>query len=153
MLDVGDDAPEFELSNQDGETVRLSDFEGCHLVLYFYPRANTEQCTIEAEQFETLGEEFESCDAAIIGVSDDPVEDLKAFADDYDLSFDLLADERGEVATRYESYGEKQLFGNTFDGVFRNTYVIGPDGTIVATFADVSADGHAADVLSEIETR
>ncbi|GAB3674414.1 thioredoxin-dependent thiol peroxidase [Halopiger thermotolerans] len=151
MLDVGDEAPEFELPNQRGETVRRSDFEGRRLVLYFYPRANTEGCTTEACGFDDALAQLDELDAAVVGISDDPVDDLETFADDYDLSFDLLSDELGEVATLYDSYGEKQMFGNTFDGVFRNTYVVGPDGRIEAVFEDVSPDGHAEEVLETLE--
>ncbi|WP_255167491.1 thioredoxin-dependent thiol peroxidase [Natrononativus amylolyticus] len=152
MLTVGEEAPEFELQNQHGETVRRSDFEGQRLVVYFYPRANTEGCTIEACAFEDHRPDFEAENAAIVGISDDPVEDLAAFAEEYDLEFDLLADENGEVSTLYESYGEKQMFGNTFDGVFRNTYVVGPDGAVEAVYEGVSPEGHAEKVLEELAT-
>ncbi|MFP8953586.1 thioredoxin-dependent thiol peroxidase [Natrialbaceae archaeon A-arb3/5] len=152
MLDVGDEAPEFELSNQHGETVRRSDFEGQRLVVYFYPRANTDGCTTEACGFDDALSQFDDHDAAVVGISDDPVADLDSFAAEYDLGFDLLSDERGEVATLYDSYGEKQMFGNTFDGVFRNTYVVGPDGRIEAVYENVSPDGHAADVLAELDS-
>ena len=151
MLTVGDEAPEFELQNQHGETVRRSDFEGQRLVVYFYPRANTEGCTIEACAFEDHRPDFDARDAAVVGISDDPVEDLESFADEHGLEFDLLSDEEGEVSTLYESYGEKQMFGNTFDGVFRNTYVVGPDGTIEAVYEGVSPEGHAAEVLEGLE--
>ncbi|ELY64445.1 thioredoxin-dependent thiol peroxidase [Natrinema versiforme] len=151
MLDVGDEAPEFELPNQHGETVSRSDFEGRRLVVYFYPRANTEGCTTEACGFNDALPQFEDRDVSVVGISDDPVDDLADFADDYDLEFDLLSDEFGEVATLYESYGEKQMFGNTFDGVFRNTYVIGPDGRIEATYEGVSPEGHADDLLEDLE--
>ncbi|QCS42410.1 thioredoxin-dependent thiol peroxidase [Natrinema versiforme] len=151
MLDVGDEAPEFELLNQHGETVSRSDFEGKRLVVYFYPRANTEGCTTEACGFNDALSQFEDRDVSVVGISDDPVDDIADFADDYDLAFDLLSDEFGEVATLYESYGEKQLFGNTFDGVFRNTYVVGPDGRIEAVYEGVSPDGHADGVLADLE--
>ncbi|MCU4740235.1 thioredoxin-dependent thiol peroxidase [Natronoglomus mannanivorans] len=151
MLDVGDDAPEFELSNQDGDTVRLSDFEGQRVVVYFYPRANTEGCTTEACEFRDESPTFDEQDVAILGISDDPVDDLEAFADEYDLPFDLLSDEGGEVSTLYDSYGEKQMFGNTFDGVFRNTYVVGPDGRIEAVYEGVSPEGHAEEILADLQ--
>ena len=150
MLDVGDEAPEFELRNQRGDTVRLSDYEGQWVVVYFYPRANTEGCTIEACEFRDRKPAFEELDVPVLGISDDPVEDLEAFADDYDLNFHLLSDENGEVATLYESYGEKQMFGNTFDGVFRNTYVVGPDRTVEAVFEGVDPEGHAEEVLEVV---
>ncbi|MFC4541528.1 thioredoxin-dependent thiol peroxidase [Halosolutus amylolyticus] len=151
MLDVGDDAPEFELPNQHGETVRRSDFEGQRLVVYFYPRANTEGCTTEARSFDDAKPAFDDRDVAIVGISDDPVDDLADFAGEYDLEFDLLSDEFGEVATLYESYGEKHMFGNTFDGVFRNTYLVGPDGTIEAVYEGVTPEGHAKEVLADLD--
>ncbi|MFA9426611.1 peroxiredoxin [Natronorubrum sp. A-ect3] len=150
MLDVGDEAPEFELPNQHGEAVRRSAFEGQRLVLYFYPRANTDGCTTEACAFNDALSQFADRDAHIVGISDDPVEDLEPFAAEYDLEFNLLSDELGEVATLYESYGEKQLFGNTFDGVFRNTYVVGPDGLIEAVYEGVTPEGHAEAVLEDL---
>ncbi|WP_226479450.1 thioredoxin-dependent thiol peroxidase [Natrinema amylolyticum] len=151
MLDVGDEAPEFELQNQYGETVKRSDFEGQRLVVYFYPRANTEGCTTEACGFNDALSQLADRDAAVVGISDDPVDDIADFAADYDLEFDLLSDEFGEVATLYDSYGEKHMFGNTFDGVFRNTYVVGPDGRIEAVYEGVSPDGHADEVLADLE--
>ncbi|WP_254764590.1 thioredoxin-dependent thiol peroxidase [Natrinema marinum] len=151
MLDVGDEAPEFELPNQHGETVRRSDFDGQRLVVYFYPRANTDGCTAEACGFNDALPQLADRDAAVVGISDDSVDDLADFAADYDLAFDLLSDEFGEVATLYESYGEKQMFGNTFDGVFRNTYVVGPDGRIEGVYEGVSPDGHADEVLADLE--
>ena len=151
MLDVGAEAPEFELENQHGEPVRLSDFEGRRVVLYFYPRANTAGCTTEACGFRDELSAFEAAETAIVGISDDPVSDLDDFAEEYDLEFDLLSDENGEVSTLYESYGEKQMFGNTFDGVFRNTYVIDADGNVEAVYEDVSPDDHAEEVLEELD--
>ena len=127
MLSVGEEAPDFELENQDGETVSLSAFEGEFVVVYFYPRANTPGCTTEACEFRDAYDEFESRGVTVLGVSDDPISDLKEFEDDHDLPFRLLSDEDGSVASAYDSYGEKNMFGNTFDGVFRNTYVVAPE--------------------------
>ncbi|MFP9059976.1 thioredoxin-dependent thiol peroxidase [Natrialbaceae archaeon A-chndr2] len=151
MLEIGDEAPDFALQNQHGETVCLEDFSGRHLIVYFYPRANTEGCTVEACAFRDARPSFESENAAVVGISDDPVDDLASFAEEYDLEFDLLSDEDGEVSAAYDSYGEKNMFGNTFDGVFRNTYVVGPDGTISAVFEAVSPEGHAEEVLETLE--
>jgi thioredoxin-dependent peroxiredoxin len=150
MPTTGDEAPEFALQNQYGETVRRSDFEGQRLVVYFYPRAGTDGCTTEAREFEAARETFEGRGVEIIGISDDPVSDLESFAAEEDLGFDLLSDPDGEVATLYESYGEKQMFGNTFDGVFRNTYVVGPDGHIEAVYEDVDPANHAEAVLDSL---
>ncbi|MFC6824679.1 thioredoxin-dependent thiol peroxidase [Halopelagius fulvigenes] len=151
MLSVGDEAPDFELQDQDGETVSLSDYRGDYVVVYFYPRANTPGCTTEACGFRDAWDEFETRDVAVLGVSDDPVSDLKEFEDDHDLPFSLLSDEDGDVASAYDSYGEKNMFGNTFDGVFRNTYVVGPEGDVVLAYEGVSPEGHAEEILSDIE--
>ncbi|WP_135534294.1 thioredoxin-dependent thiol peroxidase [Halostella pelagica] len=151
MLCDGQTAPEFELPNQNGDPVSLSDFRGQRVVLYFYPRANTDGCTTEACGFRDNWAAFEDRDVAVIGISDDSVEDLKEFEQDHDLPVTLLSDERGEVATLYDSYGEKQMFGNTFDGVFRNTYVIDETGEIERSYEGVDPDGHADEILDNLE--
>jgi peroxiredoxin Q/BCP len=151
MLPVGEKAPAFELPNQDGDPVSLAAFAGERVVVYFYPRANTEGCTKEACGFRDSWDAFTGRGIRVLGISDDPVEDLKPFHTDYDLPFDLLSDEDGEVATRYASYGEKNMFGNTFDGVFRNTYVIDADGVISQTYEGVSPEGHADEILADID--
>jgi len=150
MLSVGETAPDFELPDQDGEPVALSDYEGQRVVLYFYPRADTPGCTTEACGFRDEWDAFEDRDVAVLGVSDDPVDDLDDFAAEYDLPFRLLSDEDGAVASQYDSYGEKNMFGNTFDGVFRNTYVIGPDGAVEAVYEGVDPEGHAEEILRDI---
>lgn len=150
MLDVGADAPEFTLHDQHDEPVSLSDFVGDTVVLYFYPRADTPGCTTEACSFRDAWSTYEENGLAVIGVSDDPVEDIAAFAEKYDLPFTLLADPDGEVATRYDSYGEKNMYGRTFDGVFRNTYVIGADGRISAAYENVDPEGHAEEILAHV---
>lgn len=148
MLDIGDAAPAFELQDQHGETVSLAEFEG-QVVVYFYPRADTPGCTTEACSFRDRWEEFESRGIDVIGISDDPVEDLTDFATEYDLPITLLSDEDGAVASAYDSYGEKSMFGNTFDGVFRNTYVV-EDSKIVAVYEGVDPEGHADEILADL---
>jgi peroxiredoxin Q/BCP len=150
MLSVGDRAPDFELPDQDGSSVRLSDFRGRPVVVYFYPRADTPGCTTEACGYRDAFDGFEAADAIVLGVSDDPVEDIAAFAEKYELPFRLLSDPDGEVAAMYDSYGEKQMFGRTFDGVYRNTYVIDPEGRVAAAYESVSPDGHAEAVLEDL---
>ncbi|MCO8245263.1 thioredoxin-dependent thiol peroxidase [Haladaptatus sp. AB643] len=149
MLESGQTAPSFELPNQDGDQVSLADFDTT-VVVYFYPRADTPGCTTEACGFRDSWEEFEARDVPVLGISDDPVSDLAKFREKYDLPFDLLSDESGDVASAYDSYGEKRMFGNTFDGVFRNTFVVGSDGTVEAVFEDVSPDGHADEILAAL---
>lgn len=151
MLEPGDDAPDFELPNQDGEPVSLSEFAGDHVVVYFYPRADTPGCTTEACSFRDNWDAYADAGVNVVGVSDDPVEDLQAFHEKYDLPFDLLSDEDGEVSRAYGSYGEKNVFGNQVMGVFRNTFVVGPDGDVVAVYEGVDPEEHAEKVLADVE--
>lgn len=150
MLDVGDEAPDFTLPNHDGEPVSLSDYAGRPVVVYFYPRADTEGCTTEACGFRDGWADYRAAGAAVFGISDDPVDDLADFREKYDLPFELLSDEDGTVASAYDSYGEKSMYGNTFDGVFRNTYLVGPDGRIAAVYPSVDPEGHADAVLADL---
>ncbi|MFC6872648.1 thioredoxin-dependent thiol peroxidase [Halobellus marinus] len=151
MLAPGMPAPDFELPDQDGETVSLSSYRGEYVVVYFYPRADTPGCTTEACGFRDAYDEYAARDVRVLGVSDDPVDDLAPFAAEYDLPFRLLSDEDGAVSTAYDSYGEKNMFGNTFDGVFRNTYVVGPEGDIVLAYEGVSPEGHAERILADLD--
>jgi peroxiredoxin Q/BCP len=150
MLDTGTTAPDFELPNQHGERVALADFDGW-VVVYFYPRADTPGCTTEACGFRDALDEFSERGVSIVGISDDPVAELAAFAEKHDLPFDLLSDESGSVAAAYDSYGEKRMFGKTFDGVFRNTYVVDPDGEIVRAYENVSPENHAEGILLDLD--
>jgi peroxiredoxin Q/BCP len=150
VLPTGTEAPSFELENQHGDRVALDDFDGW-VVVYFYPRADTPGCTTEACGFRDARDEFAARNVSVVGISDDPVSDLAAFAEKHDLSFDLLSDESGEVAAEYDSYGEKRMFGRTFDGVFRNTYVVDPDGVVVRAYEDVSPENHAEGILRDLD--
>ncbi|MFB6124952.1 MAG: thioredoxin-dependent thiol peroxidase [Halanaeroarchaeum sp.] len=150
MLEPGDPAPTFELPNQDDVPVSLADFADQYVVVYFYPRADTPGCTTEACSFRDAWDEYEDAGVAVVGISDDPVDDIAKFREKYDLPFDLLSDEEGNVASQYDSYGEKNMFGNTFDGVFRNTFVVGPDGDLAAVFEGVDPEEHADEVLAAI---
>jgi peroxiredoxin Q/BCP len=151
MLDTGAEAPGFELPNQDGDTVSLEDFEGQRVVLYFYPRADTRGCTIEAEGFRDDYDAFEAADVAVLGVSNDPVDALEAFREKYDLTFDLLSDEDGSVAEAYDSFGTVEMEGQEHEIAFRNTYVIGPDGRIERVYEGVDPNDHAEVVLADLE--
>ena len=151
MLEVGEEAPTFELRDQRGDPASLEDYRGRPVVVYFYPRADTPGCTTEACGFRDAWSEFGERGVSVLGVSDDPVSDLAAFAEKHDLPFRLLSDPDGEVATAYDSYGEKNMFGRTFDGVFRNTYLVGPDGLIAARYPDVDPEGHAEEILADVD--
>ena len=148
MLEPGTPAPDFELQNQDGDPVSLPGTGTA--VVYFYPRADTPGCTTEACSFRDRWEEYEDRDVRVFGISDDPVRDLWAFQQKYDLPVTLLSDEDGTVATAYDSYGEKNMFGNTFDGVFRNTYVV-RDGEVVLAYEGVDPEDHADEILAALD--
>ena len=150
MLDTGTQAPTFELETQDGDSVSLSSFDGQRVVLYFYPRADTPGCTREAKSFRDHLEQFAEYDVAVVGVSDDPVEDLASFDEKYDLGFTLLSDPDGSVATAYDSYGERTIGDREMEITHRNTYLIGPDGEIERSYEGVSPDEHPEDVLADL---
>ncbi len=150
MLDPGDDAPTFTLTNQHGEEVSFEGANSAYAVVYFYPRADTPGCTAEACSFRDEWDAFLDRDITVFGISDDPVSDLAEFAESHDLPFDLLSDPDGAVASAYDSYGEKRMFGNTFDGVFRNTYVVDADGRVVLAYEGVDPSGHGARIVEDI---
>ena len=150
MLEPGDSAPPFSLPNHEKTRVSLAALDATHVVVYFYPRADTPGCTAEACGFRDEWERFRETDVDVVGISDDPVDDLAAFASAHDLPFHLLSDPDGEVAAAYDAYGEKQLFGRTTTGVFRHTYVIDSTGTVVLAYEGVSPADHATDVLGDI---
>ncbi|UPM44987.1 thioredoxin-dependent thiol peroxidase [Halocatena salina] len=150
MLDAGQKAPAFTLPNHEGETVRLSDYDGQHVVLYFYPQADTPGCTREACSFRDAWHRFEEQEVTVIGVSDDSLEDIKAFKEKYDLPFELLSDEDGEVATAYESYGTTSVESETRDIIRRNTYVIDETGVIKRVYEDVSPNSHAQKIIDDL---
>ena len=149
MLEPGDDAPAFALDNHAGESVALPT-EGT-AVVYFYPRADTPGCTTEACSFRDAWSEYESRGIDVFGISDDPVEDLAAFRDEYSLTVELLSDPDGAVASAYDSYGEKNVFGDTVEGTFRNTYVV-RDGTVVLAYEGVDPEDHADELLADIDS-
>ena len=150
MLEPGDPAPPITLSDQHGDTVTVDPADARYTVVYFYPRADTPGCTAEACGFRDEWDAFREADVAVVGISDDPVEELEPFAEKHDLPFTLLSDPDGEVASAYDSYGEKQMFGNAFDGVFRNTYVIDDEGTVALAYEGVSPEDHAVEIADDI---
>lgn len=152
MLEKGESAPDFELPNQDGDTVRLSDYEGRTVVLYFYPMAGTEDCTREAEAFQETYDEFADRDVAVLGVSTDDVEDVRSFHESNGFPFDLLSDADGSVARAYGTYGEPEVDGEVYEIAYRHTYVVDGDGTVAAVYEDVDPATHAADVLADLES-
>ena len=147
-LSVGDKAPNFRLPRNDGDTVSLADFKGRKLVLYFYPRADTPGCTREAIDFSKLKAAFAKAGADVIGVSADPVKAQEAFKKKHKLNLDLLSDEKHAILEAYGVWGKKSMYGKTFMGINRITYLVGPDGRIAQAWPKVKVDGHAAEVLA-----
>ena len=145
---AGAAAPAFSLPRDNGGTVSLADFAGRKLVLYFYPRADTPGCTREAIAFSQLASAFAAADTAILGVSADPVAAQSAFKTKYRLSIPLASDEKHKMLTAYGVWGEKSMYGRTFMGVARTTFLIGPDGKIAHVWVKVKVDGHAEEVLA-----
>jgi thioredoxin-dependent peroxiredoxin len=148
--DVGDKAPEFELQDQDGERVGLSDFAGRTVVLYFYPKADTPGCTTQACGVRDRRAEYEEAGAVVLGVSPDEPGALRRFADKYGLPFTLLADPAHEVAEAYGVWAEKSMYGKTYWGVSRSTFVIDGDGVVARVFPKVSPKTHDDVVLGAL---
>jgi peroxiredoxin Q/BCP len=148
MLEPNTEAPTFTLPNQDGEPVSLP--ETGTVVVYFYPRADTPGCTTEACGFRDHWAAFEARNISVFGISDDPVVELAEFAAEYELPLTLLSDEEGRIAAAYDSYGQKKMFGNTFDGVFRNTYVV-ENGLITHVYEGVNPEDHASEILVALD--
>ena len=130
MLNEGDKAPDFTLQNQDGEEVSLSDYSGKHVVVYFYPRADTPGCTKQACGIRDRASEYEAANAVVLGLSPDKPEALRKFADKYGLAFTLLGDPDHKTAEDYGVWVEKKNYGKTYMGIQRSTFLVGPDGKI-----------------------
>lgn len=148
VLDAGTKAPDFTLTGHDGRKVSLADFRGRKLVLYFYPKADTPGCTREAIAFSALKPKFTKADTAVLGVSADPVKAQDAFKRKHGLAIALAADETHKMLGAYGVWGEKSMYGRTYMGITRATFLIGPDGRIARAWPKVKVDGHAEDVLA-----
>jgi peroxiredoxin Q/BCP len=150
MLKEGDPAPPFELPSDGGGSLSLKAFRGHHVVLYFYPKDDTEGCTLEAREFSALNAAFERAGAVVIGVSPDTPKSHDKFKSKHDLDLRLASDTDTAVAVTYGVWVEKSMYGRTFMGVERATFLIAPDGKIARIWRKVKAKGHADEVLSEL---
>jgi thioredoxin-dependent peroxiredoxin len=149
-LKTGSKAPDFTALADTGEKLKLSSLKGRKVVLYFYPKADTPGCTKEACGFRDEMPRFTGADAVILGVSPDAVKAVAKFKQKYSLPFTLLADEDHAVAERYGVWVEKSMYGKTYMGVARATFVINAEGRIAAIFPKVKVEGHAAEVLAAL---
>ena len=147
MLKEGTKAPDFALADKDGNIVKLEDFAGKKLVLYFYPKDNTPGCTRQACAFASLYDGFKDRDVAVVGVSKDSAASHQKFAEKYDLPFVLLSDPELEAIKAYDVWQEKKMYGKVSFGVVRTTYIIDEKGMIEKTMPKVKPDTNAIDIL------
>ena len=150
MVGVGQSAPDFELPDQNGEPVRLSDQRGQRIVLYFYPKADTPGCTTQACGIRDHAADYDAADAVVLGISPDTVKDVKTFADKFDLRFHLLADADHAVADAYGVWVEKTNYGRTYWGNERTTFVIDADGQVAEVLRNVKPAQHDDLVLGAL---
>lgn len=150
MLKAGDKAPPFSLPSDTGESIALQDLKGKPVVLYFYPKDDTSGCTVEACEFRDSWREVKKSGAVVLGVSPDSADSHQKFRTKYSLPFPLLADEGHKVAEVYGAWGEKSMYGRTYQGILRTTFLIGKDGRIARVFEKVKPKGHAAEVLAAL---
>jgi thioredoxin-dependent peroxiredoxin len=150
MIEPGQTAPDFELPDQDGNPVRLSDLRGGLVVLYFYPKADTPGCTTQACGIRDHRADYDAVGATVLGVSPDPVKAVKKFHDKQSLSFTLLADSDHAVTELYGVWVEKSMYGRTYMGAERSTFIVGPDGAVRDVLRKVRPAEHDGLVLAAL---
>jgi thioredoxin-dependent peroxiredoxin len=150
MIQSGQEAPDFELPDQDGNPVRLSDLRGGKVVLYFYPKADTPGCTTQACGVRDHLPDYADAGATVLGVSPDPVKKVKKFHDGQSLNFTLLADSDHSVCEAYGVWAEKSMYGKTYMGALRSTFVIDEEGVVTRVLEKVSPRTHDDDVLAAL---
>lgn len=149
---VGNLAPAFTLIDQDGNKVSLKDYKNKkNVVLYFYPKAMTPGCTVQACSIRDSKKEFSKLKTVVLGVSPDPVDKLQRFIEKKELNFTLLSDEDHKIADKYGSWGPKQFMGKKYDGILRQTFIIGKDGKLKHIFDKVKTKTHHDDVINFIK--
>jgi peroxiredoxin Q/BCP len=151
-IQVNDKAPEFTLQDENGKEVSLKGLRGKVVVLYFYPRADTPGCTIEACEFRDTYKQMQKTGAVLLGISPDTPRAQKKFQEKFSLPFTLLADADKKIAVAFDVLKEKNMYGKKVMGIVRTTFIIGPDGKIQHIFPKVKAEGHAEEVLAYLKT-
>jgi peroxiredoxin Q/BCP len=147
ILHEGDKAPDFSLARDGDSTIRLADYKGRKLVIFFYPRADTPGCTLEAVDFTRLSSQFEAADTSVVGISADTVHLQTKFRDKHQLAIPLGADVDLAAIKAYGVWGEKSMYGKIFLGIVRTTVLIGKDGRVAKIWRNVRVPGHAEQVL------
>ena len=148
---IGEVVQDFALPASNGETVKLSDYRGKHVVLYFYPKDMTPCCTTQACDFRDYSKEFENLDAVILGISPDPISKHEKFIEKHGLPFLLLSDENHEVAEQFGVWKLKKNFGKEYMGIERSTFIIDRDGVLVKEWRKVKVNGHVEETLNYIK--
>jgi peroxiredoxin Q/BCP len=150
VVNVGDSAPDFTLPDQNGDPVSLSALRGRPVVLYFYPKADTPGCTVQACGVRDHRADYDQAGAVVLGVSADPIKRIANFAGKYTLGFPLLSDEDHAVAEAYGVWVEKSMYGRTYMGIERTTFVISPEGVVTEVFRKVKPGEHDELVLASL---
>jgi len=151
MINEGDKAPDASLEDMDGALLTLERFRSKPLVVYFYPKADTPGCTSEAQAFTALAADFSKLGVPVIGVSKDKPAKLKKFADKYGLKVQLASDEKGGFCEAFGTWVEKSMYGRSYMGIERSTFLIGADGAVLKVWPKVKVKGHAEDVLTAVK--
>jgi thioredoxin-dependent peroxiredoxin len=151
MIDVGDTLPDMDLMAPDGSVVRLSDYHGKKLVLFFYPKASTPGCTTESKDFSALLPEFEKAGAAVLGMSADSAKRQQNFINKQELTVDIASDESTEFLEKIGVWAEKKMYGKTYMGIIRSTFLLDGDGQVIQAWQKVKVKGHAEEVLAAVQ--
>ena len=152
MLEINQPAPQFTAINQDGDSVSLEQYrDRQNVVLYFYPKDDTPGCTVEANEFTALIDDFSAADSVVLGVSKDSCARHQKFITKYGLKVDLLVDTEGELCALYGTWGEQKFMGRTYMGIGRSTFVIDKQGKLVEVNYKVRAKGHAQAILELVQ--
>ena len=146
VLKEGDIAPNFSLNDKDGNLIKLDDYKNQWVVVYFYPKADTPGCTVEAIDFTSFLNDFEKKNAIILGISNDPEAKLCKFYDKHDLKITLLSDPENKVIEKYGAWVQKKMYGKEYMGTQRSTFLINPEGKIAKVWDKVQVKGHAEEV-------
>ncbi|MDB5265700.1 MAG: bcp [Parcubacteria group bacterium] len=148
---IGSIAPDFTLEDQDGVEHSLSQYKGKYVLVYFYPKDDTPGCTKEACLLGEYMPDFSKSDAVILGISPDTVKSHKKFAEKYGLKFTLLADPEKKSISAYDVWGLKKFMGKEYEGVFRTSFLVAPDGTVAKVYENVKPEKHAEEVLADLQ--
>jgi peroxiredoxin Q/BCP len=151
MMNINTKAPDFTLPDENGNPVSLKQFRGQTVVLFFYPRADTPGCTIEANSFRDAYKKLQKAGLVVLGISPDTPKAQLKFKEKYDLPYTLLADDEKDVAKLFDVLKEKNMYGKKVMGIVRSTFLIGPDGKLVHVFSPVKPEGHAEEVLAQVK--